>query len=240
MYKVYKRGSNVRIDTTLLGFDHTTWQRGNRSYIFKGNCEPAIDFYESINVKHEYSIGFLIVFAAESASMIEVDHDAQDFTEFQMHSPEFDANNQVEAATGQAAAANGQRRLSDLNGITPTIESVAARLHAPVTTNRIDMEKICFERNKSGIWGWRNDKTETINGYECKVFAASNVEFKTLTRTEHLNETQARVCTRFLNQLFEKLKFSFKSSLFSRFLVAKLTNAVAELFRYGRGGMFKY
>lgn len=126
--------------------------------------------------------------------MIEIDHDAQDFTEFQMNSAEFDANSLVEAATGQATA-NGQRRLSDLNGISPTIESVAARLHAPVTTNRIDMEKICFERNKSGIWGWRNDKTETINGYECKVYAASNVEFKTLTRTEHLNETQARVCT---------------------------------------------
>lgn len=27
-----------RIDTTLLGFDYTTWQRGNRSYIFKGQC----------------------------------------------------------------------------------------------------------------------------------------------------------------------------------------------------------
>lgn len=38
-YKVYKRGANVRIDTTLLGFDHTTWQRGNRSYIFKGQSE---------------------------------------------------------------------------------------------------------------------------------------------------------------------------------------------------------
>lgn len=36
VYKVYKRGSNVRIDTTLLGFDNTNWLRGNRSYIFKG------------------------------------------------------------------------------------------------------------------------------------------------------------------------------------------------------------
>lgn len=36
-YKVFKQGSNVRIDTTLLGFDHTNWQRGNRSYIFQGH-----------------------------------------------------------------------------------------------------------------------------------------------------------------------------------------------------------
>lgn len=135
--------------------------------------------------------------------MIEIDHDAQDFTEFQMHSAEFDANSLVEAATGQGAVAPAPappaaRRLSELNGIAPTIESVSARLHAPVTTNRIDMEKISFERNKSGIWGWRNDKTESINGYECKVYAASNVEFKTLTRSEHLNESQARVCTHVL------------------------------------------
>ncbi|ROT78774.1 Ankyrin repeat domain-containing protein 13B [Penaeus vannamei] len=40
-YKVYKSGSSVRIDTTLLGFDQTSWQRGNRSYIFngQGSCE---------------------------------------------------------------------------------------------------------------------------------------------------------------------------------------------------------
>ena len=34
-YKVYKQGSNVRIDTTLLGFDQSSWQRGNKSYLFK-------------------------------------------------------------------------------------------------------------------------------------------------------------------------------------------------------------
>lgn len=38
---MYKRGSNVRIDTTLLGFDHTTWQRGNRTYIFKGDGKTS-------------------------------------------------------------------------------------------------------------------------------------------------------------------------------------------------------
>lgn len=55
------------------------------------------------------------------------------------------------------------------------------------------MEKISFERNKSGIWGWRSEKSEDVNGYECKVYAASNVEFITRTRTEHLSESQARV-----------------------------------------------
>ena len=46
-----------------------------------------------------------------------------------------------------------------------------------------------FHRNKSGIWGWRSDKCEPVNGHECKVFGASNVELVTKTRTEHLTET---------------------------------------------------
>lgn len=40
-YKVWKSGQNLRVDTTLLGFDHMTWQRGNRSFVFRGQGEPA-------------------------------------------------------------------------------------------------------------------------------------------------------------------------------------------------------
>lgn len=83
-------------------------------------------------------------------------------------------------------------------------------MNAPVTMNHIDMDKISFERNKTGIWGWRNDKTESINGYECKVYAASNVEFITKTRSEHLDDTQARVKSHFLHSFLRFIFFSFK------------------------------
>jgi hypothetical protein len=36
-YKIYKRGNNVRIDTTLVGFEKLSWIRGNVSIIFDGN-----------------------------------------------------------------------------------------------------------------------------------------------------------------------------------------------------------
>lgn len=142
-YKVYKRGANVRIDTTLLGFDNSTWQRGNRSYIFKG--------------------------LKEAATMIEIDHDTHEVLVEQLNS-----------------------EVGDVAGIPPPIGAVRARLNAPVMTNNIDMDKISFERNKSGIWGCRNEKVETINGYNCKVYGASNVEFITKTRMDHLNEDQIR------------------------------------------------
>lgn len=40
-YKVWKSGQNLRVDTTLLGFDHMTWQRGNRSFVFRGQGETG-------------------------------------------------------------------------------------------------------------------------------------------------------------------------------------------------------
>lgn len=42
-------------------------------------------------------------------------------------------------------------------------------------------------RNKCGIWGWRSDKTEVVNGRESKVYSATNVELVTKTRVEHLS-----------------------------------------------------
>lgn len=47
-------GSSVRIDTTLLGFYQSKWQRGNRSYIFKGHGKSCIfkeNQCQSINIE---------------------------------------------------------------------------------------------------------------------------------------------------------------------------------------------
>ncbi|XP_017882466.1 ankyrin repeat domain-containing protein 13D isoform X3 [Ceratina calcarata] len=139
-YKVYKQGSNVRIDTTLLGFDHTKWQRGNRSYVFKGQNDGA--------------------------TMMEVDHKTRKV--YVEHIKLVD--------------------IDDMQLMEPSEEGVLARLSNPIVTTYIDTDKISFERNKAGLWGWRSDKSEIVNGHECKVFSACNVELITKTRLEHLSE----------------------------------------------------
>ncbi|CAG5135373.1 unnamed protein product [Candidula unifasciata] len=139
-YKVWKRGSSVRIDTTLLGFDNMTWQRGSRSYIFK-------------------------VAGDNSASIMEVDHDLREVYQ------------EIIRVLPTSAESSVMR---------PSEEAVAARLTSPACTTYVDTNRISFERSKSGIWGWRSDKMEPINGYDCKVFTANNVELVTKTRTEHL------------------------------------------------------
>ncbi|XP_015586307.1 ankyrin repeat domain-containing protein 13D isoform X2 [Cephus cinctus] len=140
-YKVYKQGSNVRIDTTLLGFDHTNWQRGNRSYIFKGQNDGA--------------------------TMMEVDHETRKVYVEHMKLIG-DDNEQISQ---------------------PSEDGIISRLTNPIVTTYIDTDKISFERNKAGLWGWRSDKSEVVNGHECKVFSASNVELITKTRLEHLSES---------------------------------------------------
>ncbi|XP_015111421.1 ankyrin repeat domain-containing protein 13D isoform X2 [Diachasma alloeum] len=139
-YKVYKQGSNVRIDTTLLGFDHTNWQRGNLSYVFKGQNDGA--------------------------TMMEVDHETRRV--YVEHMKLIDDEN--------------------VQLMAPSEEGILARLTNPIVTTYVDTDKISFERNKAGLWGWRSDKSEVINGHECKVFSASNVELITKTRLEHLSD----------------------------------------------------
>ncbi|MGH0182996.1 UNVERIFIED_CONTAM: hypothetical protein FKN15_010852 [Acipenser sinensis] len=140
-YRVWKSGQNLRVDTTLLGFDHMTWQRGNRSFIFRGQDSSAV--------------------------VMEVDHDRQLVYSEALSLPEHD-------------------REALLGAVQPSEEQVTNRLTAPVVTTQLDTKNISFERNKTGILGWRSEKTEVVNGYEAKVYGASNVELITRTRTEHL------------------------------------------------------
>ncbi|KAJ8731634.1 hypothetical protein PYW07_004798 [Mythimna separata] len=148
-YKVYKRGGNVRVDTTLVGFDNNRWQRGDRTYIFRGQ--------------------------GRTASLMELDHElGTSWCEY------------LEPMSG------------DKEWPPPPPHVIEQRLAAPLAINYLDTDKISFERNKSGIWGWRQDKTESVNGYECKVFGANNVELVSKTRTEHVpkGEREKRAAAR--------------------------------------------
>ncbi|CAB3261098.1 unnamed protein product [Arctia plantaginis] len=142
-YKVYKRGGNVRVDTTLIGFENNRWQRGDRTYIFRGQ--------------------------GRTASLMELDHELGTvWCEY----------------------------LEPMEGIrewpAPPQHVIDSRLNSPLAINYLDTDKISFERNKSGIWGWRQDKSEPVNGYECKVFSANNVELVSKTRSEHVPVTARR------------------------------------------------
>lgn len=138
-YKIYKCGANVRADTTLIGFDQNDWQRGSRSYIFKGGVEGG--------------------------EFLEVDHDKKRFFKETLSIRE---------------------NFRDLEALKPSDEAISNRLTSPAVATMLNTDNIAFARHKT-MWGWGGDKTETINGFECKVYTASGVEILTKTRVEHLN-----------------------------------------------------
>ncbi|KAK6483572.1 ankyrin repeat domain-containing protein 13A-like [Huso huso] len=143
--RIWKKGTSLRVDATLLAFENMSWIRGRRSYIFRGddNC----------------------------AELMEVNHDEE-----VVDTERFDISREMEVVT--------------LDSMQPAEQEVAKRLTTPIVNTYLDTRHIAFERNKSGIWGWRSDKTETINGFEAKVFTVNNVNVVIRTRTEHLTEEE--------------------------------------------------
>ncbi|KAH7646268.1 ankyrin repeat domain containing protein [Dermatophagoides farinae] len=146
-YRIYKRGSKVRVDSTLIGIDEVTneatidWQRGNTSLILSGS--------------------------ENGCTFIEIDHNKRSVHKRAMEIIRPD-------------------EVHDLLGITE--DQIADRLTQPIKTMYIDSEKVNFERAKSGFIGFRTDRVDQFNGYECKVYLAQNVEFITKTRIEHLTQ----------------------------------------------------
>uniref|UniRef100_A0A8C8JNR9 Ankyrin repeat domain-containing protein n=1 Tax=Oncorhynchus tshawytscha TaxID=74940 RepID=A0A8C8JNR9_ONCTS len=107
--------------------------------------------------------------------LLEVNHDEE-----VVDTDRFDISREIEDVT--------------LNSMQPAVQEVAKRLTTPIVNTFLDTRHIAFERNKSGIWGWRSDKTEVVSGFEAKVFTVNNVNVVIRTRTEHLtDEEKARI-----------------------------------------------
>lgn len=129
-YKVWKSGQNLRVDTTLLGFDHMTWQRGNRSFVFRGQGEVTRVSPHWGMVLGD-TVGTVVVltpFPADSSAVVmEIDHDRR-----------------VVYSETLALAGHDQEVL--LAAVQPTEEQVMGRLTAPVVTTQLDTKNIAFER----------------------------------------------------------------------------------------------
>ncbi|XP_066510466.1 ankyrin repeat domain-containing protein 13A-like isoform X2 [Hoplias malabaricus] len=109
------------------------------------------------------------------AEIMEVNHDEE-----VVDTDSFDISREMEEVT--------------LDSMQPNEQEVAKRLTTPIINTYLDTKDISFERCKSGIWGWRTDRTEVVNGFEAKVFSVNNVNLVIRTRTEHLtDEEKARI-----------------------------------------------
>nr|XP_056715275.1 ankyrin repeat domain-containing protein 13A [Euleptes europaea]XP_056715276.1 ankyrin repeat domain-containing protein 13A [Euleptes europaea] len=107
------------------------------------------------------------------AELIEVNHDQK-----VVATERFEITQQIQRLT--------------LDSMTPKSKEVERRLTSPIINTSLDTRNIAFERNTSGFWVWRTEKSEVVNTYEAKVYTANNVNVVTKIRTEHLTEEEKR------------------------------------------------
>lgn len=141
VYRIYKSGSNVRIDTTLIGFNGTGWERGNRSYIFQaaplasstssggGGGDDENNSGESAAAKPPNGSVVNATGGASSGSLatiIEIDHIKKTYyvDKLAVDSSEDDSSDYYE----------------------PSQQAIQNKLLSPNMVTYLDIEKIEFER----------------------------------------------------------------------------------------------
>ncbi|XP_034991056.1 ankyrin repeat domain-containing protein 13A isoform X2 [Zootoca vivipara] len=107
------------------------------------------------------------------AELIEVNHD-----EKVVATERFEITQQIKRLT--------------LDSVTPKTKEVERRLTSPIISTCLDTRNIAFERNTSGFWVWKTEKSELVSDYDAKVYTANNVNIVTKIRTEHLTEEEKR------------------------------------------------
>ncbi|KAJ8795674.1 hypothetical protein J1605_002436 [Eschrichtius robustus] len=168
VYRVWKRGENLRVDTSLLGFEHMTWQRGRRSFIFKGQEAGAL--------------------------VMEVDHDRQlvhtETLGLTLHEPE------ALLATMRPSEEHVASRLTSpiVSTHLDTRNVAFERNKCGIWGWRSEkMETVSGYEAKAGeasggSWGRRRGPGALPLLRIHPVYSATNVELVTRTRTEHLSD----------------------------------------------------
>ncbi|CAF1196097.1 unnamed protein product [Rotaria sordida] len=139
---------------------------------------------------------FIFSLLADCAKMIDIDHETK-------------------SAYSENLSIPGEEAIL----LEPNMDQIDSKLMSPNITVYLDVDKIEFERSKSGVWGMRNEKTENINGYQCKVYTANKFELVTRTRIEHMSQDDRKAYEaghasnrNFLGGVFNFLESSASSS----------------------------
>ncbi|KAJ6656697.1 hypothetical protein lerEdw1_003584 [Lerista edwardsae] len=107
------------------------------------------------------------------AELIEVNHD-----ERVVGTERFDIRQQMKRLT--------------LESMIPRSREVERRLTSPIICTSLDTRSIAFERDTSGFWVWKTERSDVVSGYEAKVYTANNLNIVTKIRTEHLTDEEKR------------------------------------------------
>eukprot|EP01050_Picozoa_sp_SAG11_P022222 SAG11_NODE_4147_length_2041_cov_1.797631_3_plen_312_part_00 len=149
-YRIWKRGSSIRVDTTIVGFNNMKWQRGALSIIYHGGLLWIVDFDEGsyLRITPEVQLKRAGEAAADEASLRK------------------DVMNLCGALSLECA--------SNFAPVPGTDHRRVRRLYNPTMRTDTSTEHIAFKPTLD--WMWR-EKTEAIGPWRGKLFGAAHIHF---------------------------------------------------------------
>lgn len=90
--KIYKSGSSIRVDTTIVDFSEMRWERGDLSILFKGDMPLKVSKYQKLIFFHQNCIN--INFFQDSLTML--DNEYECYQKIRYESTEMEMEDEVD------------------------------------------------------------------------------------------------------------------------------------------------
>lgn len=176
-WKIYKKGTSVRIDTSLVDFSKSSlsWKRGSMSFLFDFTVDKKQSLTSRVlgRANDRASKGKVSIYVADHINKVYAKISKDDELPSYSHS---------HAGTGTGASAVIDEEVED-------------KLDALMSTPLINVTSpgvIEFQRSRSGFIGFRHDKNETVGNYNCRVYDVKNIYLLTQKRLEHLSDDEKK------------------------------------------------
>lgn len=161
--KIYKRGCQIRLDTTLVDFSEMKWERGDISFLFRGDWAPK----DSLTVLDREYRCYQRVRYEESDSEIE---------------------DEVDLLVGCSYKNCSSTFVVVLFYFVFTLRVFSLfKMSNDIMAAQMSTKGINFARSQSG-WIFREDRREVVAGqFDCELYSINGLQLESRKRREHLS-----------------------------------------------------
>ena len=184
-WKVWKKGNKLRVDTHLVDFSKSTlsWKHGSLSFLFELERHDGAGGQKGKGKSGGKGVADGVGKLGKITIYVQ-DHIHKRYTKLSRDTdtpPQPHTTHTTSTTTTPTPLTDDEKeeledRLDEL-------------MSSPIVTVSSPGE-VQFVRAKSGIWGWRSDRNEEVNGYRARVWDVKNINVRTEKRVEHMTDEE--------------------------------------------------
>ena len=177
---IYKRGSSIRVDFTLVGFENFSWKRGNCSFIF---CiDPRTSHLTSFLLDNERKYYQSLDNVLGDGSKRKRAHIAWKRFQTIEETTEDENENREELLFSDLATAKRSPELWKILS-----EEVDMMMSNPIADSS-SPGVFSFKQATTGYFMFKKDLVENIGNYPARVYDVGNINLRVKSRSEHLTQ----------------------------------------------------